>query len=166
MKKAAVALALILAALALAACGGGSDTTSVTVEETGGAAAESEAGGEAEAGAEEEGAAEEGGAEAEGGTAGTAAAIAFEANPEGQLAFEEKEVSAKAGEDTIDFTNQSSVPHDVSIEDSAGKTIAQTEITSEGSASTTADLKPGTYTFYCSVPGHREAGMEGTLTVK
>ena len=163
MKKAAVALALILAALALAACGGGSDTTSVTVEETGGeAAAESEAGGEEE-GAAEEG---EGEAEAEGGTAGTAAAIAFEANPEGQLAFEEKEVSAKAGEDTIDFTNQSSVPHDVSIEDSAGKTIAQTEITSEGSASTTADLKPGTYTFYCSVPGHREAGMEGTLTVK
>ena len=159
MKKAAVALALILAALALAACGGSDDTTSVTVEETGGAAAESEAGAE-------EGAAEEGGAEAEGGTAGTSAAIAFEANPEGQLAFEEKEVTAKAGEDTIDFTNQSSVPHDVSIEDSAGKTIAQTEITSEGSATTTADLKPGTYTFYCSVPGHREAGMEGTLTVK
>ena len=159
MKKAAVALVLILAALALAACGGSDDTTSVTVEETGGAAAESEAGAE-------EGAAEEGGAEAEGGTAGTAAAIAFEANPEGQLAFEEKEVTAKAGEDTIDLTNQSSVPHDVSIEDSAGKTIAQTEITSEGSATTTADLKPGTYTFYCSVPGHREAGMEGTLTVK
>lgn len=154
MKKAAVALALILAALALAACGGGGDTTSVTVEETGGAAAESEA----EAGAEE--------GEAEGGTAGTAKAIAFEANPEGQLAFEEKEVTAKAGNDTIDFTNQSSVPHDVAIEDSAGKTIAQTEITSEGSDSTTAELKPGTYTFYCSVPGHREAGMEGTLTVK
>lgn len=160
MKKAAAALALILAALALAACGGGNDTTSVTVE-TGGGAAESEAGG----GAEAEGG-EEGGAEAEGGTAGTAAAISIEANPEGQLAFEEKEVSAKAGEDTIDFTNQSSVPHDVSIEDSAGKTIAQTEITSEGSAATTANLKPGTYTFYCSVPGHREAGMEGTLTVK
>jgi plastocyanin len=162
MKKAAAALALILAALALAACGGGDDTTSVTVEETGGAAAESEAGGEE--GAAEAG--EEGGAEAEGGTAGTAAAIAFEANPEGQLAFEEKEVSAKAGEDTIDLTNQSSVPHDVSIEDSAGKTIAQTEITSEGSAATTANLKPGTYTFYCSVPGHREAGMEGKLVVK
>jgi plastocyanin len=163
MKKAVAALALILAALALAACGGGDDTTSVTVEDTGGAAAESEAGGEANA---EEGAAEEGGAEAEGGTAGTAAAIAFEANPEGELAFEEKEVSAKAGKDTIDLTNQSSVPHDVSIEDSAGETIAQTEITSEGSAATTADLKAGTYTFYCSVPGHREAGMEGKLTVK
>ena len=160
MKKAAVALALILAALILAACGGGDGTTSATVEETGGAAAESEAGGG------EEGAAEGGEAEAEGGTAGTAAAIAFEANPEGELAFEEKEVTAKAGTDTIDLTNQSSTPHDVSIEDSAGKTIAQTEITSEGSASTTAELKPGTYTFYCSVPGHREAGMEGTLTVK
>jgi plastocyanin len=163
MKKAAVALPLMLIALALvlAACGGGSDSTS-SAEETsgGGAAAESEAGGEAKS---EEG---EGEAEAEGGTAGTAAAIAFEANPEGQLAFEEKEVTAKAGEDTIDLTNQSSVPHDVSIEDSAGKTIAQTEITSEGSAATTADLKPGTYTFYCSVPGHREAGMEGKLVVK
>lgn len=162
MKQAAAALALILAALALAACGGGDDTTSATVEETGGAAAESEAGGEAA----EEGGAEEGGAEAEGGTAGSAKAIAFEANPEGQLAFEEKEVTAKAGKDTIDLTNQSSVPHDVAIEDSAGKTIAQTEIISEGSDSTTAELEPGTYTFYCSVPGHREAGMEGTLTVK
>lgn len=154
MKKAAAALALILAALALAACGGGDDTTSVTVEETGGAAAESEAGGE------------EGGAEAEGGTAGTAAAITFEANPEGQLAFEEKEVTAKAGKDTIDLTNQSAVPHDVSIEDSSGKTIAQTEIISEGSDSTSVELEPGTYTFYCSVPGHRQAGMEGKLTVK
>ncbi|MGD9737035.1 MAG: plastocyanin/azurin family copper-binding protein [Solirubrobacterales bacterium] len=160
MKKTAAALALILAALTLAACGGGGgDTTSVTAEETGGAAAESEAGGEG-------GAAAEGEAEAEGGTAGTAKAIAIEANPEGQLAYEQQEVTAKAGEDTIDFTNQSSVPHDVSIEDSAGKTIAQTEIVSEGSASATADLEPGTYTFYCSVPGHRQAGMEGTLVVK
>jgi plastocyanin len=156
MKKAAVPLLLIIAALALAACGGGGSTTS---EEPsgGGAATESE-----EAG----GAAEEGGAEAEGGTAGTAAAIAIEANPEGQLAYEQEEVSAKAGTDTVDFTNQSSVPHDVKIEDSSGKEVGGTEIVSEGSSSATVDLKPGTYTFYCSVPGHREAGMEGELVVK
>lgn len=159
MKKAAIALVLILAALALAACGGGGSTTSATVEETGGGAAtESEAGGEAQS--------KEGGAEAEGGSAGTGAAVAIEANSEGQLAFEQKEVTAKAGKDTIDFTNQSPVPHDVAIEDSSGKTIAQTEIISEGSDSATADLEPGTYTFYCTVPGHRQAGMEGTLVVK
>jgi len=161
MKKAVLALALIVAALALAACGGGGSSTSVTVEATGGggAAAESEAGGEAQS--------EEGGeAEAEGGTAGTGAAIAIEANPEGQLAFEEKEVTAKAGKDTIDFTNQSAVPHDVKIEDSAGKEVGGTEIVAEGSESAVVELEPGTYTFYCSVPGHRQAGMEGKLVVK
>ncbi|HEY2717037.1 MAG TPA: plastocyanin/azurin family copper-binding protein [Solirubrobacterales bacterium] len=159
MKKAAVVLAMLIAMLALAACGGGGSTT---VEETsGGAAAESEAGGEAKAG--EEGGGE---AEAEGGTAGTGAAVAIEANPEGQLAYEEKEVTAKAGNDTIDFTNQSSVPHNVTIENSAGEEIGETETLAEGSASAAVDLKPGTYTFFCSVPGHREAGMEGKLVVK
>jgi plastocyanin len=160
MKKAALASALILASLALVACGGSSSSSSSTTEETsGGAAAESESGGEAKS-------EEAGGAEAEGGTAGTGGAIAIEANPEGSLAFEEKEVSAKPGKDTVDFTNQSSVPHNVTIEDSAGENIGETETLAEGSSSATVELKPGTYTFYCSVPGHREAGMEGTLTVK
>ena len=41
------------------------------------------------------------------------------------------------------------------------------EIVGSGATSTvTADLKPGAYTFYCSVPGHEAAGMKGTLTVK
>jgi plastocyanin len=161
MKKAAVALLLVLAALGLAACGGGGSSTSSVAEGTNGAgaAAETEGGGEAEA-------EKEGGAEAEGGSAGSAAAIAVEANPQGQLAFEEKELTAKAGKDTIDLTNQSSVPHNVSIENSAGETIGETETLAEGSASAVVDLKPGTYTFYCSVPGHREAGMEGKLVVK
>ncbi len=158
MKKAAVVLAMLIAALALAACGGGGSSSSSTAEESGGAAAESESGGEAKS--------EGGSAEAEGGTAGTAAAVAIEANPEGQLAYEEKEVTAKPGKDTIDFTNQSSVPHNVTIENSAGETIGETETLAEGSSSATVNLKPGTYTFFCSVPGHREAGMEGKLVVK
>jgi uncharacterized cupredoxin-like copper-binding protein len=59
------------------------------------------------------------------------------------------------------------VPHSVAIDDSGGQQLAAGDIVSGGGESTaTADLKAGTYTFYCTVPGHREAGMEGTLTVK
>lgn len=81
------------------------------------------------------------------------------------LAFDKTELSAKAGEVTIDFTNPSAIPHNVVIEED-GKELAGFEPITEGEESETADLKPGTYTFFCSVPGHREAGMEGTLTVK
>ena len=77
-----------------------------------------------------------------------------------------RSATATACKDTIDFTNQSSTPHNVAIEDKSGKVIAETETLAEGSSSAVADLKPGTYTFFCSIPGHREAGMEGTLTVK
>jgi plastocyanin len=92
--------------------------------------------------------------------------VVFEADPGGGLAYTTDSVSAKAGETTIDFTNPSPASHDVAIEDAGGKTIAQTETLAEGSDSTTAKLTPGTYTFYCSLPGHRQGGMEGTLTVR
>lgn len=148
MKKAAVALLFVLAALALVACGGSDSTSSESAPaET---TTENEAGG---------------GAEAEGGTEGSAAAVDFEAASSG-LAYTAKSAEAEAGEVTIDFTNPQAVPHDVAIEDSGGEVIAETEQLTEGSDSTTANLKPGTYTFFCTVPGHREAGMEGTLTVK
>jgi plastocyanin len=148
MKKFAALIALLLAALALVACGGGSDTTS-----------------EESAPAPETTKEAEGEKEAEGGTAG-AASVEFEADPSGNLAFTTSEVTSKAGKVTVNFTNQSAVPHDVALEDEAGETIAQTETVAEGTDSTTAELKPGKYTFYCTVPGHRQAGMEGTLTVK
>ena len=46
------------------------------------------------------------------------------------------------------------------------KLIGTTPVFTGGSKSLTLQLKPGTYTFFCSVPGHRQAGMQGTLTVQ
>lgn len=86
------------------------------------------------------------------------------ANPAGQLAYTTKQLSAKAGKVTIDFTNTSPIEHDVAIAQGS-KVEGQTPIFTGGSKSLTLNLKPGTYTFYCTVPGHRAAGMEGTLTV-
>jgi len=82
-----------------------------------------------------------------------------------QIAFDTTKLSSKPGKVTIDFDNPSAVEHDVVIEKD-GKEIAGTPLISEGKASVSANLAPGTYTFLCTVPGHAEAGMEGTLTVK
>jgi plastocyanin len=164
MKKLIALFALLLAALALVACGSSSSSN----EETGaaaGAAQEAEEKAE-EAGEEAEGKAEEVEKEAEKATGGSGGTVAVEADPSGNLAFTSEEISAKAGKDTIEFTNESPVPHDVKIEDASGKEIGGTEIVQEGSDTAEVDLKPGTYTYFCSVPGHRQAGMEGTLVVK
>ena len=84
--------------------------------------------------------------------------------PGSDLAYEQKDVTAKAGNVTIDFDNQQSTQHDVKVEDSAGMELGGTDLISSSTATATIDLQPGSYTFFCSVPGHREAGMEGTLT--
>jgi plastocyanin len=163
MKKLIALFALLLAALALVACGGGSSSTS----ETGAAGAAQEAEETAEeAGEEVEEKAEEVEKEAEGGSAGSGASIEVEADPSGNLAFTSDNITAKAGKDTVNFTNSSPVPHDVKIEDENGEEVGGTEVTQEGSDSAEVELKPGTYTYFCSIPGHRQAGMEGTLTVK
>ena len=67
---------------------------------------------------------------------------------------------------SIALTNSSPVEHDVKIESSSGATVGGLEPFTGGTKTLTANLKPGTYKFFCSVPGHRQAGMEGTLTVK
>jgi plastocyanin len=162
MKKIVALFALLLAALALVACGGGSSSSSEETGAVAGAAQEAEEKAE-EAGEEAEGKAEEVEKETEAASGGT---IEVEADPSGNLAFTSEEITAKAGNDTIEFTNESPVPHDVKIEDENGKELGGTEITQEGSETAEVELKPGTYTYFCSVPGHRQAGMEGTLVVK
>ena len=150
MKKLATLLVLALASAALVACGGSDDSTTTTTTSSGNEAAG--------------GAGAEGGKEA--GGSGGGSTVAIEADPEGNLAYTTTEASAKAGKVTIDFNNPQSLTHDVAIESSGGEEVGKTELIGEGETSTSVNLKPGTYTFYCSVPGHREAGMEGTLTVK
>ncbi len=92
--------------------------------------------------------------------------LKLSADPNGQLAFDKKTLGAKPGNVTIDMTNPSPVDHDISIE-GPGNVARKGKIVGKGGTSTvSADLKAGDYTFYCSVQGHRQGGMEGTLTVK
>jgi plastocyanin len=83
-----------------------------------------------------------------------------------ELAYDATSLTSKPGKVTIDFTNPSALEHDVAIEGPEGKEIAASQLIGEGKTSVSTDLAPGTYAFYCTVPGHREAGMEGQLTVK
>jgi plastocyanin len=98
-------------------------------------------------------------------TSGSAGGLSLA--PKGdQLMFDASNLNAKAGKVTINFTNDSSLTHDVVLINSSNKILGQTPEFDGGTKSFNATLKPGTYTYYCSVPGHREAGMQGTLTVK
>ena len=88
---------------------------------------------------------------------------ALAADPTGQLAYDKKSLKVRPGKVTIEFDNRSPVPHDVTIA-KGSKVLAKTREISKSSAKLTATLAPGSYVFYCSVDGHRQAGMQGTLT--
>jgi plastocyanin len=96
------------------------------------------------------------------GKAGTSLTLA--ANPSGLLAYNTKQLSAKAGTVTITMTNMSPLEHNVTVAEGS-KVLGATPTFVGGTRTLTLNLKPGKYTFYCSVPGHRQAGMEGTLNV-
>jgi plastocyanin len=84
---------------------------------------------------------------------------------DGSTVFEPSKLTAKAGSVTIDYDNPSPVDHSIAIE-GGGETLDESEIAADTTLTASADLEPGRFVYYCTVPGHREAGMVGTLTVK
>ncbi len=85
--------------------------------------------------------------------------------PSGALAYEFGSAEAPAGQLTINSPNEASIPHNIALE--GGGVNEEGEVVQDGGVSEiSADVQPGEYTFFCSVPGHREGGMEGKLTVK
>jgi plastocyanin len=88
--------------------------------------------------------------------------LEVDADPGGQLAFITSKAQAPAGAVTIKMANKSSTPHDIVIDGKGKSQVVQNGGVGQFKASFTA----GTYTYYCSVDGHRAAGMQGKLTVK
>jgi plastocyanin len=132
-----IAVLAAMAALTLAACGGSDNASTPTATDTPTAA---------------------------GATSG-GAKLAIAADPGGALKFTESTLTAKAGSVEVDFSNKSQLPHAVTIEGNGVDATTDT-VTGQDAKPLTVDLKPGVYTFYCPVDGHRAGGMEGKLTVK
>jgi plastocyanin len=98
--------------------------------------------------------------------------LSIPASPSGQLAYATNKATAQPGSVTIEMPNMSGVDHNLALETGEGgatpkgSKVGATPIIAKGAAKVTVTLKPGAYTFFCEVPGHRQAGMYGTLTVK
>lgn len=98
--------------------------------------------------------------------------LSIEANPTGQLAYVTDKATATPGQVTIEMPNMSGVMHNIAIEagehgaSPSGPVLAAGQFTSKGVSKVSLTLKPGVYTFFCQAPGHRAAGMYGTITVK
>ena len=102
-----------------------------------------------------------------GGGSTNTASSSLNLSPQGNnLMFDTNKLTAKSGKVTMKYTNNSALTHDVVLINSSNKILGKTPVFQGGSKSFSTTLKPGTYTYYCSVPGHRAAGMQGTLTVK
>ena len=98
-----------------------------------------------------------------GGGGGGATQLELVADPGGDLKFDKTSLSATAGEVTVVMDNPSDVPHAVEIE--GGGVDEATDTVTGATSEVTVELEAGEYVFYCPVGNHRQAGMEGTLTV-
>jgi plastocyanin len=102
---------------------------------------------------------------ATGGTDGTK--VALSTDPSGALKFNTTKLNAEAGALDVVLLNESSTPHDVAVEDKSGKVLGTSEEVTKGHTTLALeDVAAGSYTFYCTLPGHEQAGMKGTLTVR
>jgi plastocyanin len=96
---------------------------------------------------------------------GGSSTLKISADPSGALKFTKSTLTAKSGKVTIKMDNPSPVQHAVSIQ-GTGVSASGNTVGKGGVSTVSANLTPGKYTFYCPVDGHRQAGMQGTLTVK
>jgi plastocyanin len=142
MRKPLTLLAVLaLASFGLAACGGDDDSDTTAAEET--TTSETDSG--------------------SGGGGGTVSVSAVE---DGSFAYQETSLTASAGPNTFEFSNPASLGHDFCLEQD-GSEVGCTDVISGGDTSELeAEVETGEYTYYCSVDGHRDGGMEGTLTVE
>ena len=134
------------AALTAAGCGGGGGSTSPTANTTPAASTTPASTTPASSG-------------------GAGTKLALTADPGGALKFNTKVLKAKSGTVTITMSNPSPLSHAIAVEGNGVDKDGQT-VTKGGKSTITVTLKPGKYTFYCPVDGHRAAGMKGTLTVQ
>jgi plastocyanin len=149
-------LTLVFGLLALAGCGSSSNSTSSSASSPAGAAATPTTSSSATSSTP---------APATGGTTASKT-LSLAADPGGQLKFNTTSLAAPAGQVSIAFANTSSLEHNVTVASSSGTVLGATPNFQGSTKTLSLKLKPGTYKFYCSVPGHRAAGMEGTLTVQ
>ena len=159
-------LALFLSAgalaLGIAACGGSSSHSSTAAAS---APTPTSTGAAATTGA---GATSTGAAPASGGSSSSGAStkLTIAAAKSGMLMFTKSTLTAKAGTVQISFTNDSSLGHNLSVQKgTSGAVVGSTPTFTGGTKLLTLHLTAGKYTFFCSVPGHRQGGMQGTLTV-
>lgn len=99
------------------------------------------------------------------GPAGQATTLDVTSPEDGGLSFEPSGLEAPAGVITLAYENPSPVPHNIALEDESQEVLDQSDDVTAGSVEITAELAPGEYAYFCAIPGHREAGMEGALTV-
>lgn len=165
-RPALAAVVSLAAAAALGACGSSSNSNSTSAPSSGTATAKSSSAGTGYYGSS-------GSTKTTAKTTAAApasaasGAVTVKADASGALAFDQTTLTAKAGKVTVAMVNPSSsgIPHGIAVQgngvDKDGKTVSP-----GGTSTVTLTLKPGTYSFYCPVPGHKAAGMKGTLTVR